>query len=508
MLTRESTLGFVITSLLAFAPVARADILRVPDEYPTIQAAIDVAQDHDVVLVADGVYTGPGNKDLDFCGKTITLQSENGAENCAIDCEGEGRGLYFHSGETRAALVDGFTIRNGRADYGGGIHCHASSPTIDNCVITANTASSGVGHGGGLCLLECSPVVVNCTIANNTALVGGGVDCWSACAAVIEDCIIAGNQAHYDGGGVACSDANNPTITRCAITGNSARFGGGVVCWNQCSATLTNCIISTNWAQTDGGGVFCFDSAVVINNCLVCGNAAEEDGGALLAWQTTVTFANCTCATNSAPNGKGLACDSWFQAYPSNIEMSNCVVWNGGDDVWNNDNSVINVTYTDIYGGWHGTGNISVDPLFADPNNGDYRLTSGSPCIDAGDNEAVLADTLDLDEDGNADEPIPFDLDGNPRFIDDPGTEDTGNPDPDYPDLPIVDMGAYEFQVPCPGDVDGDGDTDHSDLGGLLSVWDSEPGDPAWDPNADLDGDGRVGHGDLGILLADWACGT
>ena len=59
---------------------------------------------------------------------------------------------------------------------------------------------------------------------------------------------------------------------------------------------------------------------------------------------------------------------------------------------------------------------------------------------------------------------------------------------------------------PCVGDIDGDGDTDHSDLGELLSAWGSQPGDPNWNPDADLDGDGQVGHSDLGILLADWGC--
>ncbi|HUU96357.1 MAG TPA: immunoglobulin domain-containing protein [Phycisphaerae bacterium] len=58
----------------------------------------------------------------------------------------------------------------------------------------------------------------------------------------------------------------------------------------------------------------------------------------------------------------------------------------------------------------------------------------------------------------------------------------------------------------CPGDVDGDGDTDHSDLGELLAAWCTHEGDPDWNPDADLDGDGHVGHGDLGIVLADWGC--
>ena len=85
-------------------------------------------------------------------------------------------------------------------------------------------------------------------------------------------------------------------------------------------------------------------------------------------------------------------------------------------------------TFSDVQGGFTGTGNIDADPMFVDPDNGDYRLAAGSPCIDAGDNTAVPAG-------------ITTDLDGNPRFVDDPSTIDSGNGDP-----PIVDMGAFEFQ--------------------------------------------------------------
>jgi len=70
------------------------------------------------------------------------------------------------------------------------------------------------------------------------------------------------------------------------------------------------------------------------------------------------------------------------------------------------------------------------------------------------------------------------------------------------------DMSLQPYEPECPGDVDGDGDTDHSDLGALLAAWCTHEGDPNWNANADLDGDGHVGHSDLGTLLADWGCGV
>jgi hypothetical protein len=128
-----------------------AGTINIPEDYPTIQEGIDAAYSGGKVMVADGIYTGVGNRDLDFHGKAITLQSENGPENCIVDCEFEGRGFYFHSGEDSASVVQGFTIRNGNADKGGGIYCEWSSPTIKGNIITENTASS---DGGGIYCID------------------------------------------------------------------------------------------------------------------------------------------------------------------------------------------------------------------------------------------------------------------------------------------------------------------------------------------------------------------
>ena len=95
--------------------ISRHGELNVPSGFSTIQAAIDAAFDGDTVIVADGTYTGVGNKDLDFKGKAITVRSENGPGSTIIDCEGEGRGFNFENRETESSVLSGFTITNGAA---------------------------------------------------------------------------------------------------------------------------------------------------------------------------------------------------------------------------------------------------------------------------------------------------------------------------------------------------------------------------------------------------------
>ena len=134
---RTLTISILIFMML-IASIAWSDIIEVPGDYPTIQAGIDAAVDGDTVLVANGIWTGDGNKNLDFGGKAITVTSENGAENCIINCEGDGRGFYFGNGEGENSEVSGFTITNGFDVDGGGLYCYNASPTITNCTINSN----------------------------------------------------------------------------------------------------------------------------------------------------------------------------------------------------------------------------------------------------------------------------------------------------------------------------------------------------------------------------------
>ena len=237
--------------------------LYVPAVFSTIQAAIDAANDGDTIIVADGRYTGAGNKDIDFKGKAITVRSENGPENSIIDCEGEGQGFYFQSGETESSVLEGITITNGNSVYGGGLRFNSASPAIKNCIIAHN-----LSHG-----IECnssSPTISNSVISNNS---GGGIVCNSSSPALV-NCVIRDNSGGDRGGGISCS-YSSPTLINCLISGNSASQGGGMYCMGGSSPVMTNCTISHNSAD-DGGGLYLSQSPATITNCILWGNTAGE----------------------------------------------------------------------------------------------------------------------------------------------------------------------------------------------------------------------------------------
>jgi hypothetical protein len=200
-----------------------------------------------------------------------------------------------------------------------------------------------------------------------------------------------------------------------------------------------------------------------------------------------VTVVNCTFSGNVGESNSALAFDSWQQQSPSVLFMANCILWDGGNEIWNNDGSTVTINYTNVEGGFPGTGNMDTDPQFVDPDNGDFRLSLGSPCIDAGHNNAIagLAAT---------------DLDGNPRFADDPATGDTGCGVP-----VVVDMGAYEYQGnPASvtfADLNGDNVVGLDDFDALMGCWSSSD-EPCC--IADLDMSGSVNVVDVLILLANW----
>lgn len=214
-----------------------AAIIHIPGDQPTIQAGINASIDGDTILLADGTYTGAGNRDMDFNGKIITVTSESGPDACVIDCQGtvdeKHRAFTFDDQETEQALIHGLTIRNGYERNGGAIYCYfKSSPTISNCVFSHNS--------GGV--------------------IGGAIYLYSLCTPTITNCVFMDNWGSNCGAGICC-DGGNPTVINCTFTGNSIDWHKGAAIYCGASGTVnplivTNCIFWNNWPDavaTDAG---------------------------------------------------------------------------------------------------------------------------------------------------------------------------------------------------------------------------------------------------------------
>jgi predicted outer membrane repeat protein len=265
--------------------ITLANIINIPADQPTIQAGINNANDGDTVLVQPGMYV----ENINFNGKNVVVGSlflttadTAYISQSVINGNRDGSVVTFENGEDSTAAVVGFTIRNGRAQYGGGIYCNNSSPSLRYLTITDNNGylHHGGGFGAGLALLNSNPRLIQVTIINNEAYV----------------------------------------------------YGGGIYCENS-NPTLVNVTVSDNICYYGGGGIYCSIS--------------------------------------------------------SNLVAVNTILWdnmryNTPEEIYTDSGSVANVFYSDIQGGWVGEGNLSSDPLFMDPENSDYRLQEGSPCIDAG----------------------------------------------------------------------------------------------------------------------------
>ena len=188
------------SSFYGFISNASAIDRFVPADHSTIQEAIDASMDGDNVLVADGVYSGIGNTNIDLMGKAITVKSINGPENTVIDSENIGRGFLIVSGEDANTIIEGFKIKNGNTpdwpDGGGGINCSGSSPTIRFCIFENNHAY----FGGGIYFdASASPTIEFCQFIQNSAQYGGALYGKDS-STVIRYCDFNLNMANWNGG--------------------------------------------------------------------------------------------------------------------------------------------------------------------------------------------------------------------------------------------------------------------------------------------------------------------
>ncbi len=379
------------------------------------------------------------------------------------------------------AILDGFTIQDGYSTEfnGGGILNEHSSPVIKNCIITRCRAL----RGGGIYNYFSSPVLEICSINYNTASTGGGICNEETSDALISLCHVTDNHATADGGGIY-NLLSSPAITSsnisvnsavsygggivnnllaqeikyCTVAGNTATFGGGV--FNNFSQTYYKyCTVEMNSADTGGGmlnnsaetsmlsltiakntarvgGGLCNmeSSTITMENSLVCNNTASEKGGSSYNDHSNLTSTNCTTILKSGMKGKANVPSGPYSQSVSNLKDYACITWHDPADsimVYIDPSCTMEMNYScydfqesEISGGGiitEGVFNIHTDPIFADPAGSDFRLTSASPCIDAG-NDTYNAETE-------------FDIRnvGFPRHI-----SRTGEPG-------ISDIGAYEY---------------------------------------------------------------
>jgi hypothetical protein len=368
--------------LLALAPsfllaaASAQSTIYVPDDYATIQAAIDASVNGDTIVARPGTYA----ELVSFNGKAITLQSELGPQATTITGGGtSGPVIAFWQGESNSSVLSGFTITGGSVSgivWGAGISCFDSStgleasPTIRGCVVTDNDGANnafGAGIGGG------APTIEDCAISSNAASGSEGGGVWGA-----------------------------PRISRCRIEGNSAYDAGGIFVGGT-GCVIEDSVIAYNFAdegargggiQVGGGSAIAADT--VIRRCLVYRNTVDGLGGLYTGTgggihvapigSSNTTIESCTIADNvSSDNPFG---DDYGGAYGAGA-YHDCILW-GNSQIDLDSTHAATATYCDVDGGFAGAGNLALDPLFFDAANDDYFLTPSSPCVDAGDPASPL----------------------------------------------------------------------------------------------------------------------
>jgi len=372
-----------------------------------------------------GIFDSGGNLsiiDCNFIGNNVGDNGggiyKSGGELSLVNCTFEGNNAGDSGGGICGdkLILTNCTFMENNAGDGGGI-CTGSEPAMDNCSFIKNSASN---KGGGVFNSESGtdriifgnlassnysrtpnypsePGINNCTFIENTARQGGGI----------------------------CNNGSSPIITNCTFSGNATNSkGGGMYNYNNSSPILSECAFIGNSGHDSAGGIYVDSSSIILNNCMLNGNRVSQSGGALYIKQSQVYLINCTLIWNSAEAGSSVVSESFGQNY-SEVEIINCIVWDRDNAIWKDEGSVVNVSYSNIRGGWEGLNNIDEDPLFVDQlgpdhvpgtEDDDLRLVPVSPCIDSGDPGYVAS-------------PNETDLGGNPRIVNG-----------------LLDIGAYEFQ--------------------------------------------------------------
>jgi len=476
-------------------------------------------------------------------------------ENCLIRNNAGGGGGGIQCGGENVTIIGCTIVGNWAGNFGGAVAAGAGSCQITNCTIAGNTGY-GIYISGGASTITGSTVtdntraglriqnwsdttVTGCEFARNAAGISAlattlrVADCYihdheatsgglalgtSGGDVLVERCIFQHNRTSAGtpptGATVYCY-AGSPIFKQCLWVANEAA-DGALACWPGTQPRLDRCLFIANTASELGGALTLYDSELTAIHCVFAHNAALDASAIWCHGAGRLTLHGCTLWGGTAdPGDHALLIETGSAA-----RFANCIIWPENPVSIGGDLTNVEVRYSDVRGGFAGVGNIDADPLLADPAgqdgdplawaDNDYRLAAGSPCIDAGDNLDPPRDTLDADADGCETDPLPIDLGGLARFVDDAATPDTGRGL-----APIIDIGAYEFGAvappipggPCAGDVNCDGTVGFNDINPFVLLL-SNPA--AWAGayphcpvlNGDTNNDGTVSFGDINPFVS------
>ena len=461
-----------------------------------IQAAVDAAEAGEWVVVADGVYetgvrTAGPDKLLNrlVVDKAVRVQSLNGPAATFIvgqaDAGANGPNAVRCAHLSGGAWLVGFTLTNGHTRTSGGApdQCGggawvAGGALLSNCVVSGNAAAQ---QGGGLYLGAAT--ASRCEVCGNTADQGGGL--FVASTALVNLSTIRNNHS-FRGGGVCLTE--DGTVAQCLVSNNVATEGGGIYA---SSGVCVESVLAGNAAQRGGGA--CCAGGGALHRCRLTGNMAtglvEETGGGGVYCQQGGRVENCFLDGNVATRGGGI-----YFLLPGGEAKHRTIAANhadrgGGVYAAGGGSNLNSIVYANTaasgdpdYGGSGadfercclgsnpGGSNLVADPLFANAASGNYRLTLGSPCIDAAADDYGVAS----------------DYDGTPRPL-----------DGDNDGQARCDIGAGEFVHPT-ADSDGDGLGDAMELAGTAF----DPATPTDPRRRDSDGDG-FGDGEEALAHTD-----
>ena len=325
----------------------------VPSIYPSIQSAILASVSGDTVLVSPGIY----NENIDFSGKSIVLGSLFLTTNdtsyitqTIIDGSDQDRVVIFNDGENTLTRLSGFTIQNGN---------------------TTGPGDFPSGFGGGIFIGQnCSPTLDHLTVkSSNAQYSGGGIHSYGS--PIYQDLTVKNNQSGTSGGGLSFQPWSWAQVINCEIINNQSNSGAGIsITGDGNNIWLKETIIADNFSENRGAGIY-FSSA---------------------SQSSYLNLTNCTISNNEVTNattGGGI-----YTGSNLSIIGENTIIWgNSPNSIGQGDGTVtVDLNYSQIEGGWPGTSNSNLNPLFDTMSANPYSLLADSPCIDTG--------NPDLDSDG------------------------------------------------------------------------------------------------------------